>query len=480
MKATESIPAEVADTGAPLAPASQLEAGAKLGTARELAFDLLRTGRDATEFVTRRLDTGLNHGTLSVHDRRLATELVYGVVRRTATLDMVLRPLVRRPPQQIEHDLWVLLRLGAYQLLFLPNIPPRAAVHATVELAKSAGEPRWHAFVNGVLRALARQLTDDYVEEPSPKCVPAANGKYRQLQTALFPHPDTHPCQYFAAAFSFPEWLAARWHRRLGTDELFRLGFWFNAPPHLFLRVNELKTTRDHYLHTLEAAKIPATPGDLGVAVRLEGSIRIENLPGFAEGLVSVQDLSAMFAAESLDPAPGSSVLDLCAAPGGKTTHLAERMRNQGRIVAVDVEPQRLARVGAACERLGISIVEQHLDGRDLARLPAGPFDAALVDAPCSNTGVLGKRPEARWRITATDLAELPVLQLRLLKTAAGLVRPGGKMLYSTCSIEPEENGDVVQQFLAASPAWRLERERPHVPGRAADGGYLALLVKST
>ena len=480
MKATEPLPAEQASTDAPRDLSSKPDAGPRISTARELAFDLLRTGRDATEFVTRRLDAGLNQGTLSVHDRRLATELVYGIVRRMATLDMVLRPLVRRPPQQIEHDLWVLLRLGAYQLLFLPNIPARAAVHATVELAKSAGEPRWHAFVNGVLRALARQLTDDYVENPSPKCIPAANGRYRQLQTALFPHPDTHPCQYFAAAFSFPEWLAGRWNRRMGAEELFRLGFWFNAPPHLFLRVNELKTTRDAYFHTLESAKIPASAADLGPAIRLEGSIRIENLPGFAEGMVSVQDLSAMHAAEWLDPAPGSSVLDLCAAPGGKTTHLAERMHNQGRIVAVDVEQERLAQVSSACERLGISIVEPHLDSRDLIHVPAGPFDAALVDAPCSNTGVLGKRPEARWRITAADLAELPVLQRRLLKTAAALVRPGGKMLYSTCSIEPEENGDVVQKFLADAPGWRLDRELRHTPGRPADGGYLALLVQST
>jgi 16S rRNA (cytosine967-C5)-methyltransferase len=188
-----------------------------------------------------------------------------------------------------------------------------------------------------------------------------------------------------------------------------------------------------------------------------------------------VQDESAMQVASALALEPGSVILDLCAAPGGKTTHLAELMANRGRIVACDIDQRRLANVTELARRLGIDIIEPCLLGKD-EPAPAGPFDAVLVDVPCSNTGVLGRRPEARWRLKPDDLRHLPRLQASLLRQACDRVRPGGAVVYSTCSIEPEENGELVRSVL--SPGLELEAEQERRPGLPADGGYWARLRK--
>jgi 16S rRNA (cytosine967-C5)-methyltransferase len=242
------------------------------------------------------------------------------------------------------------------------------------------------------------------------------------------------------------------------------------------LRVNPLRSDRESVLAELRAAGIAALPAQLPESIRLSARARAESLPGFKEGRFSVQDESAQHAAALLDPQPGESVLDLCAAPGGKTTHLAERMRNTGRITAVDVDAERMARVETAASRLGLTSIETRLAAADASDVPAGPFDRILLDVPCSNTGVLGKRPEARWRISPEGIAELTIVQRRLLVAAIARLAPTGRLVYSTCSIEPEENEDVVRAALGDHPELKLLEERRHVPGQPADGGYLALI----
>jgi 16S rRNA (cytosine967-C5)-methyltransferase len=277
-------------------------------------------------------------------------------------------------------------------------------------------------------------------------------------------------------AFSFPRWLIERWHRRFDLSELCRLGFWFDQAAPLSLRVNELRTTRDDLLTKLVAQGVPAQPGNLPEAIRLDGTLRVDSLPEFAEGLFTVQDESAMQAVDLLTPQPGETVLDLCAAPGAKTTHLAERMKNTGTVIATDVRPERLKRIEENCRRLGVSIVKTTLVSPDGKDLPAGPFDAILVDVPCSNTGVLGKRPEARWRINPPQIVELAGQQRSLLLAASQRLKPAGRVVYSTCSIEPEENDQIVRQVLNEISAMILVEERHHLPGKPADGGYQALL----
>jgi 16S rRNA (cytosine967-C5)-methyltransferase len=294
----------------------------------------------------------------------------------------------------------------------------------------------------------------------------------------VLPEPATFPVEYLAAAFGLPAWLARRWHDRLDRDEAFRLGFWFAGPAPLTLRCNSLRCSREQLLAKLAQAGIEAEPGLHPQAVRLRQTASIRDLPGYAEGWFSVQDESAMQVGSALAAQPGWTVLDLCAAPGGKTTHLAEQMQNQGRIVACDVEEQRLQTVRELSGRLGIGIIETHRLDPARGEAPPGPFDAALVDVPCSNTGVLGRRPEVRWRLSPEDLWHLAGLQERLLRLAIGRTRPGGTVVYSTCSIEPEENGEVVRRVLRGMPEVVLEAEENAVPGKPADGGYWARLRK--
>lgn len=443
------------------------------GTARQLAFVVLSDFTQTGEFAGRLLDSRPN--AIPEADRGLAREIVYGVIRRKLTLDALIEPNVRRPRARIEPELWTILQIGTYQLACL-SIPTHAAVHETVELARWLKQPRWTGFLNGVLRAVDRSLTNVVSEKPARDSFPAGTGKFRKCQSELFPDPSADPIGYVSRAYSFPRWLSERWTTRFPVDELFRVCQWFNTPLLLSLRCNSLKVDRQTVLSSLADAGIAATAGEHPLAVRLESMTSAAQLPGFSDGWFTVQDQSAMWAVSLLEPQPGSRVLDLCAAPGTKTTHLAELMQNSGSIIAADVDPRRLATVQDSARRVGADIVECVPIGRDGSAIPDGPFDAILVDVPCSNTGVCGKRPEVRWRISERDIRELAQIQTRLLNTACDRLSPGGRVVYSTCSIEPEENTGVVQAVTAAHPEMELVEEHFHVPGRPADGAYQALL----
>jgi 16S rRNA (cytosine967-C5)-methyltransferase len=432
-------------------------------------------GGDA--FIQEVLDRHLATVALSAADRRLATQLSYGVLRRRATLDALLAPLITRQLHQVESWLREALRLGAFQLVLLTHIPPHAALHETVELAGAFGRPRAKGFLNAVLRKLAAMVTAERAKQPAADAIPFEHGSYRKLSRPVLPEPGTHPVEYFAAAFAFPRWLAERWLGRWGWDECVRLGFWFAGPAPVWVRCNTLRTTRADLLAAFAAAGLAAEPGNHPQAVRLNEPAAIRELPGYEQGWFAVQDESAMQVASALAPAPGNRVLDLCAAPGSKTTHMAESMQNQGSVIACDVDERRLEPLQTACRRLGITIVEtRRLDPKRSEEPPPGPFDAILVDAPCSNTGVLGRRPEVRWRLKERDFERLVPLQTRLLLQAAERVRPGGVIVYSTCSIEPEENRQVVTNVLHAIHGLQIECEEEQRAGQPADGCYWARL----
>jgi 16S rRNA (cytosine967-C5)-methyltransferase len=493
--------------------------------ARDLA---LRVLLEPGHFAWERLDDALRRTPLSPADRGLATELVYGTLRRRGSLDALIRAHTDRASDRIAPEVWELLRLGAYQLVYLSHVPPHAAIYETVELTKQWGQPKAAGFVNGVLRGLSRSITAETYSEWGADAVPLRDGTYLRMTRPVLPDHHKQPVEYLAAGFSLPRWLVERWLARYGWLETERLGFWFAEPAPLWVRVNPLRTNRDALRQAFAAAGVTAEPGPHPQSLRLAGHTPIRALPGYAEGWFTVQDLSAMMAASALAPEPGMSVLDLCAAPGGKTTHLAELMNDTGRIVACDVNARRLRTVTELCGRLGVEIVEERnltprppsLRGKgeriqeqpkNLTPRPpfrsgkgernqeesleisppfplreGGPgglglfrFDAALVDVPCSNTGVLGRRPEVRWRLTPADLGELVRLQTGLLLKACEQVRPGGVVVYSTCSIEPEENGGVVRDVLSQLSGWSLEAEQEHRPGLPADGGYWARLRRS-
>jgi 16S rRNA (cytosine967-C5)-methyltransferase len=437
-------------------------------TARQVALAVLAACRRQQAFVQEILNHQLSKAALGAEDRRLATQLAYGVLRRRATIDAILRPFLSRPLGTGKEEVHEALRLGVYQLIWLTQVPAHAAVHETVELVHN----NLKGLANGVLRNVARHLSGEITNQPRADAVPLEGGRYRRLTKPVLPEPAAHPVEYLASAFAFPDWLALRWLERFGWQECLRLGFWFAATPPLWLRCNLLRTDRNALLAALSAAGIQAEVGGHPQGIRLADHAAVRELPGYAEGWFAVQDASAMRVASALAPAPGSVVLDLCAAPGGKTTHLAELMHNQGRIVACVVEERRLQTLSELARRLGATIIETlRIDDP-----PPGPFDAILVDAPCSNTGVLGRRPEVRWRLQEKELGYLVNLQKRLLLQAAERLRRGGMLVYSTCSIEPEENQEVVRIVVEAMPELILEDQEEQCPGAPADGGYWAKL----
>jgi 16S rRNA (cytosine967-C5)-methyltransferase len=444
--------------------------------ALQVLLDCARHERFVQEILDRHLTQPAARGMISA-DRRLATHLAYGVLRRRGTLQALLTPLINRPPEEVEPWLWDALCLGAYQLALLTQVPAHAALNETVELASQYGRPRAKGFLNGVLRSCAALVTPDRADGPAADALPLEGGTYRRLARAVLPPPEKKPVEYVAAAFGLPRWLASRWTDRRGLRETIRLGFWFAGPAPLTLRVNALKTTREALLTALAAAGHPAEPADHPLAIRLRDAASVRDLPGFAEGHFAVQDLSAMGVATAVAPRPGDRVLDLCAAPGGKSTHLAELMNDTGHVTACDIDAGRLATLRELTARLGLTCVQTHQLNPDRPEdIPGGPFDAVLADVPCSNTGVLGRRPEVRWRLKPEDVEQLVIVQARLLRLALGLVRPGGVVVYSTCSVEPEENAGVVRRVLSERPEARLEAEQETAPGLPADGSYWARL----
>ncbi len=480
-------------------------------TARQVAADVLNRSRSREGFVAELVDDAVVRANLSPQDRRLVTQLVFGVIRRSGTLDALLKPFIKIPLHAVQPRVWDVLRLGAFQLVFLTHIPKHAAVHESVELAISIGAPKAKGFINGVLRRVSELVTDDFVDVASRDAVPYEMvepprqetrtnrrttsphsrrtdaepqtneprfvGRYRRLTQPIFPDLTTDFAAYFAAAFSFPRWLANRWLERDSPDECTRRGFWFNAVPPLWVRVNKLRLDRETYRLMLAAAIIDVEPGQHPQSLRFSQNHSIRELPGYSEGDFAVQDHSSMLVASVLGVKPGMQLLDLCAAPGGKTSHLAELMDNRGHITACDIDPKRLETVTTLCQRLGVKIVET-VELREGGAIPAGPFDAALVDVPCSNTGVIGRRPEVRWRLKPNEFEHLVRLQTQLLIEALVRVKPGGAVVYSTCSIEPDENEGVVKAVCQGMRGITLEAEHHAIPGQPSDGGYWARLRK--
>ncbi len=430
-------------------------------------------------------------------DRSLVMEMASGVARRQSTLDAILKQYLTKQRSQIEPRLWLVMQLGVYQLVMMSNVPVHAAVFETVELGRYAQQPEWCGILNGVLRTIARDCEANMQVDANigPDAVPIQPHRrhgdvgeqqvvYRHLGRPVFHDPAVERRLYIAEAFALPMWLLDRWAQRYDEDTLLQMAEWFSVRHPHTLRVNSMKTTREDLLRRFSDQFVSVTPACFGQGERpdsiwYDGPLRIVDLPGFLDGDCSVQDETAMAAGELLAPQPGERVLDLCAAPGTKTAHLGELMKNEGQIVAADVDHFRLQKIADNAERLGLTIVEPITIPQDATELPLAAFDAVLVDAPCSNTGVLGKRPEVRTRLKPNDLEELAVIQLRLAKIAATVLKPGGRMVYSTCSIEPEENAGVVQRLLCEMPEMELISTHEFTPGKPTDGGYQALLRKS-
>jgi 16S rRNA (cytosine967-C5)-methyltransferase len=397
---------------------------------------LVRVAEDEA-FADLALDAELTARPIAPRDAALATELVYGTLRWQRYLDWILAPHSRRPLASLDTRVLVLLRMSAYQLVFLERIPPFAAVSDAVSLAKGRGARGAPEFVNAVLRSFARR-----------------GARERE------PRPPDDPLDALAVRLSFPTWLAARWVQRAGLDDATALMRAMNERPPMTVRTNTLRLTREQLAERLRREEsLAATPtryAPEGLVVEHGGTPA--GWRAFDDGAFVVQDEASMLVARLLDPHAGETVADACAAPGTKTTHLAQLMDNRGRIVALDPQPTRLARVVEAARRLGVTIVETRGGSAELlAGELTGACDAVLVDAPCSNLGVLRRNPEVKWRRAAADLPASAARQRAILNAAAGMVKPGGRLVYATCSTEPEENEAVAAAFRDARPDFAVD-----------------------
>ncbi len=415
-------------------------------TAREAALQALyRVERDGA-FLNLALPPLL--GGLPPREWALARELASGTVRRRNTLDWSLELFLKHPLSKL--TVWIrnLLRLSAYQLLYLDRIPAHAAVDEAVKLARRYGHRGVAGLANAVLRRLAGAAND-----------------------LPWPDPVRWPVEHLVLQSSHPSWLVERWFRRFGPEEVRYLCEANNIPPPLALRPNLLRTGPAALKEILAAEGVPS-----GFSPRLPGVLlarpdgALSDLASFREGLFTVQGESSALVAPLLQPQPGEHIVDLCSAPGGKSTHLAELMGDRGLITAVDLHAHRLGLVERAARRLGLTAIKTLLaDGTRIGAAGLQPPHRILVDAPCSGLGVIRRLPELKWRRRPVDLERLPRLQLDLLGAAAALLRPGGLLLYSVCTFEPEETAGVADAFSAAHP-----RFSPQPPGLLLPPGVKA------
>ncbi|MGL5080069.1 MAG: 16S rRNA (cytosine(967)-C(5))-methyltransferase [Microcoleaceae cyanobacterium] len=414
---------------------------------RQLAFLTLQDIYRRELFADVSLDRNLSQTNLSNVDRRLATELVYGCVRRRRSLDALINQLAQKTAAQQSPDLRIILHLGLYQLGYLTQIPAAAAVNSTVELAKENKLAGLSGFVNGILRQYLRKFPQ--TEADSQKSHPFF---------PAFQWPEDL-VEKLGILHSFPNWIIQLWLDQLGLVETEKLCQWFNQSPTIDLRINPLKTT----LEEVEAAfqsgeiltqRIPNFPYTL----RLIGRVgAIQKLPGYTQGWWTVQDSSAQLVSYLLDPKPGELIIDACAAPGGKTTHIAELMQDQGIILAFDKAESRLRKLKQNLERLQLQSIQ--IETADILNVHSEhpTADRVLLDAPCSGLGTLHRRADARWRHTPKNILDLAELQTKLLDKVASWVKPGGYLVYATCTLHTAENETVIQSFLHQNPQWDIE-----------------------
>ena len=427
-----------------------LRAGPVSQARYEALHILVRVERDRA-FADIALEHALERAHLDPRDAALCTEIVFGTLRWRRHLDWRLTPHLNRPLAKLDPWVRALLRLTVYQLIFLDRVPRWAAVDEAVSVARLKSRvPGPAEFVNAVLRSFTRA--------PGPPRLPA------------------HPVEAAGVRWSFPDWIAARWIARYGMEEAERLMAALNERPPVTIRANTLRISREDLAARLrdeELAETDPTPlAPEGLTVR-RGAVG--RWAAFAAGWCAIQDEASMLIARLLDPLPGELVADTCAAPGTKATHLAQLMGNRGRIVAMDPNAARLRLLTQAAARLGVDIVETHVGGvAAVAGRWKGRCDRVLVDAPCSNLGVLRRNPDVKWNRDEADLGRLAEKQRGILAAAAALARPGGRLVYATCSLEREENEDVISHVLAGSP---VTATHLRLPGRDPGDGFFASVI---
>lgn len=488
-------------------------------TARTIAIEVLSRFDPKRNYAGPILDELLH----KTDQRQRATDLVFGTIRNRFAIDMVIAKLARCPVERIPAKLLNILRIGTYELIYSSETAEYSIVNEAAENAKAVAGRRQIGFVNAVLRQIARLITNrqgPFTAANVTRILPQTPTTGCEFAIPFLPDPQDFPADYLAVAFSLPKWLVADWLAEFGFANTWQICLASNRRPGIYIRPNSLKTTAQKLAEKLREADIDVeiapdvTPAQAGVQkdVTVENHSRMDSrfrgndtvtislikiksprdvtqLPGFAEGEFTVQDISSAQAVRFLKPKAHWRILDLCAAPGTKTTQLAEATADSAKIIATDIDAERLKLVGENISRLGIKNVrtipyEQLLNSKFKilhSTFAIDSFDCVLLDVPCSNTGVLARRIEVRYRIKQNAIKQLVELQSQLLSAAAESIKPKGKICYSTCSIQKEENSELVKNFLLGNPDFHLEFENLMLPSAeqfGRDGGYAAILER--
>ena len=403
-------------------------------SARTTALQVLVSCRNNGAWADAALKAQISRDGLSGPDAALCSRIVYGVMQNRMLLDFYIGAYCTQKPEHLQPPLLEILRIGAYQILYLDKIPDSAAVNTSVELAKLAKRGQASGLVNAVLRKISRN------------------------KSALPPIPDRDEVQWLSIRYSHPKWFTKRLVNLLGREEAERFLDSDNQIAPITVQINPLKTTLELLTEELQQSGIAVRPHHwVPDCLELSGTGDLAALPSFREGKFLVQDPAARLVSLIAGIEPGQKVLDVCAAPGGKSISAAFAMAGKGSIVACDLHENKLKRIQESAQRLGVNIIAtQAADGRVFRPEWEAAFDTVLVDAPCSGLGIIRKKPDTRYK-KADDLFTLPVIQSAILDNAARYVRPGGTLVYSTCTILPEENEQVTQAFLAEHTDFTLE-----------------------
>jgi 16S rRNA (cytosine967-C5)-methyltransferase len=420
---------------------------------RGTAVKVLNRVERTDSYLDKVLDSELRSGELSDLDKGLLNEIVHGVLRWQNKLDWVLNGFSHGNFSKSEINVKNTLRVALYQILYLERIPHSAAVNEGVEFIKRIRGDKPAGLVNAVLRNIIRNI-----------------------EGIRYPDPAEDEVQYLAVFYSHPHWMVKRWLRRYGREETERLMMANNDRPSMALRINRLKIDPAVFKNQLTEQQIAFTPSAyLSHFVRVKTLSRIGQMDLFRNGMFTIQDESAALACQLLDARPGDRVFDFCAAPGGKTTNLSEMMNNTGVIIALDKYEAKLSMISGSAERLGLRNIQ--LRATDAITFEESPADRILLDAPCSGLGTLAKKPDMKWKRDQMDIVKLVATQRAMLENAARLLKPGGTLVYSTCTIEPEENEDVIGAFLGDHPEFRIDPAGQFVhPDLVAPEGWIATL----
>jgi 16S rRNA (cytosine967-C5)-methyltransferase len=405
--------------------------------ARETALDILNRLDNSQMILDTIIDSVFDASQQSKLDKAFIYSLVYGVLRWRGRLDWIVKHFSHTKPDKIDPKIFNILRMGLFQIIYLTRVPISAAVNTSVELAKTVADIRTVSYVNALLRK--------------------ASIEYKNVE---FPDFQKYPVASIAASQAFPEWMVQRWVNRFGSQETHKLCEAFNTIPPITVRTNRLKTDRDSLIQVLsdEALDVHSTPHSPDGVSFHHPKLPVANLTAYHKGWFQVQDEAAQLISFFLNPQPGETILDACAGLGGKTGHIAQLMSNKGRIIAMDHQKQKLSQLRSEMMHLGISIVttNSHDLNTPFAKDPSRTFDRILLDAPCSGLGVLRRNPDAKWAFSKRNLEHYQQRQTKFLQTLAPLVKVGGILQYVVCSLEPEENEQVLAVFMEKHPNFMI------------------------